>query len=122
MDCLLRKSIGMIGLVSVACAFLFALIWQGSSRAGGAQSSVENLYLDKCSVCHGPDGRGKTAKGKKLKVKDLHSPEVQKMSDDEMSKIIAKGKGANMDGYEKELTKDQIKELVAYYRELGKKP
>ncbi len=55
-------------------------------------------------------------------MKDLHSPEVQKMSDDEMAKIIAKGKGANMDGYEKELTKEQIKQLVAYYRELGKKP
>jgi hypothetical protein len=33
-----------------------------------------------------------TPKGKELKMKDLRSPEVQKMTDAEMYKVIAKGK------------------------------
>ena len=37
-----------------------------------AQKDAKDIYLDKCSVCHGADGTGKTAKGRKLKVKDVH--------------------------------------------------
>ena len=33
-----------------------------------AQGDAKDLYLNKCATCHGPDGMGKTAKGKKLKV------------------------------------------------------
>jgi len=39
---------------------------------------------------------------------------------DEMIKIVTDGKGQDMDGYGKTLSKDQIKGLVDFYRGLAK--
>lgn len=92
-------------------------------RAAGAprpERSAEDIYLDKCAVCHGQDGAGKTAKGKKAKVKDIRET-IGKMSVDEMIKVVDDGKGKNMDSYKKEYSQDQIKALVDYYRSLAKK-
>ncbi len=83
-------------------------------------ASAQDVYLDKCSVCHGQDGAGNTAKGRKLKVKSAKSPEVQKLSEAEMLEIVSKGKGKDMDGFEKELGGDMVKQLVTYYRTLSK--
>ncbi len=82
-------------------------------------ASAQDVYLDKCSVCHAKDGSGNTAKGRKLKVKDVRSPDVQKMTEAEMIEIVAKGKGQDMDGYEKDLGKDMVKSVVEYYRSLA---
>ncbi len=84
-----------------------------------AQKDAKDVYLDKCSVCHGADGAGKTAKGRKLKVKDVHET-TAKMNAADMIKIVENGKGNDMDGFGKELGKDQIKTLVDYYRGLAK--
>jgi mono/diheme cytochrome c family protein len=84
-----------------------------------AQGDSKDLYLSKCATCHGPDGAGKTAKGKKLKVQDVHVT-AKKMTADEMIKIVTDGKGQDMDGYGKTLSKDQIKGLVDFYRSLAK--
>jgi len=77
------------------------------------------LYKSKCAACHGADGTG-TATGKKLGTHDFASPDVQKMSDDDLAKAIADGKG-KMPGYRKSLSDQQVKDLVAYVRSLTKK-
>lgn len=61
--------------------------------------------------------------GKKLKVRDLRSREVQRESDAGLTNIITNGKtdGSKMQGYKDRLTPEQIQQLVAYVRELGKK-
>ena len=79
---------------------------------------TKDIYLDKCSVCHGADGAGKTAKGRKLKVKDVHEA-AAKISVADMAKIVETGKG-DMDGFGKDLSKDQIKAVVDYFRGLAK--
>src|ERR1700730_1787991 len=84
------------------------------------QKSVQDVYLDKCSVCHAKDGSGNTAKGRKVKAKDLRSAEIQKMTDAELLHDIAQGKGKDMDGFEKELGADMVKQLVTYCRSLAK--
>lgn len=99
----------------MACAFL--LLAGGASA--WAQGDAKDLYLSKCAACHGPDGAGKTAKGKKLKVQDVHAT-AGKLNADEMTKVVTDGKGQDMDGYGKTLSKDQIKGLVDYYRSLAK--
>ena len=42
-----------------------------------------------------------------------------KDSEADMIKAVTDGKGDDMDSYKKEFTADQIKALVAYYRESG---
>jgi mono/diheme cytochrome c family protein len=106
-------------------AFIFVFVTLSGSTislaATPAGSSAQDVYLDKCAICHGKDGSGHTAKGRKLKVKDLRSPESQKLSEAEMIEIVAKGKGKDMDGFEKELGMDMVKSVVAYYRSLATK-
>jgi mono/diheme cytochrome c family protein len=84
------------------------------------QKSAQDVYLDKCSVCHAKDGSGNTAKGRKVKAKDLRSAEIQKMSDADLTHDVGQGKGKDMDGFEKELGADMVKQLVAYCRSLAK--
>lgn len=84
------------------------------------QKSVQDVYLDKCSVCHAKDGSGNTAKGRKVKAKDLRSAEIQKLSDADLTHDVGQGKGKDMDGFEKELGTDMVKQLVAYCRSLAK--
>jgi len=98
----------------------FAAAPVASAAASPAPDSAQDVYLDKCAVCHAKDGSGNTAKGKKVKAKDLRSPEVQKMTDSELTNAIGKGKGQDMDGFEKELGADMVKQLVAYCRSLAK--
>jgi mono/diheme cytochrome c family protein len=88
--------------------------------AAPQDKDAKQVYLDKCSVCHGADGKGQTAKGKKLKMKDVASPEVRKMSDADLLNIVLKGKGQDMDGFEKDLGADMCKKLTAYFRSLAK--
>jgi mono/diheme cytochrome c family protein len=53
------------------------------------------VYDKSCKSCHGPDGAGNPAVSKMMKVeiKDLKSPEVQAMSDDDLKKVITDGNG-----------------------------
>ena len=112
-----RVLIPMIAILAVAAAS-----WRPvQMRASGEPvQEIKTVYSSKCAVCHGMDGGANTAKGKELKVKDMRSQEVQGMSDQKLYEVIAKGKG-KMNGYEKSLGKDQVQQLVAYTRELGKK-
>lgn len=106
------KSILIMGTMSTALFLMNA----GSALA---QGDAKDLYLGKCATCHGPDGAGKTAMGRKLKVKSAHDA-VAAMSAEAMIKIVTDGKGQDMDGYGKQFKPDQIKGLVEYYRGLGK--
>jgi mono/diheme cytochrome c family protein len=85
------------------------------SAALRADDSGAGLYKAKCAACHGGDGSGTTTVGKSLKVRDLRSPDVQKLSDTELTKVIADGKG-KMPAYAAKLSAAQIESLVAAIR------
>jgi len=103
-------------------SFLAALIGLAmlvvSSRPLRAQGDAEAVYNKKCAVCHAKDGSGNTVKGKQLKVK---SASDYKQASDEaaMIKIVTDGKG-EMDAFKDQLTADQIKGVVQYFRSLAK--
>ena len=108
------KLVAVTGLCfAVLC--ISTLAWGQSSADAGAAT-----FKGKCAMCHGPDGSGKTAMGEKLKIRDLHSAEVQSQNDAELAQIVTKGK-EKMPAYDGKLTKEQIEQVVAYVRELGKK-
>lgn len=90
-----------------------------AAAAGWAQGDAKAIFLDKCSICHGEDGAGKTAKGRKLKVKDVHVTSKSE-SEADMIKIVTDGKGKDMDSFSKDFSPAQIKGLVEYYRSLAK--
>jgi mono/diheme cytochrome c family protein len=90
-------------------------LWSTTAIADDAPG----LYKAKCAACHGADGKGETTMGKKFGLKDLASPDVQKMSDDDLTTIIADGKD-KMPSYKKSLQPGQIKDLVGYIRSLAK--
>jgi mono/diheme cytochrome c family protein len=116
------RVLGIVVLAVAACLVIIFISGTGcSSLASPApQKSAQDVYLDKCAVCHAKDGSGNTAKGRKVKAKDLRSAEIQKMSDAELIKDVSEGKGKDMDGFAKELGADMVKQLVAYCRSFAK--
>jgi cytochrome c6 len=85
-----------------------------------AQEDGASLFKSKCAACHGADGTGSTPVGKSMKIRDFHSPDVQKQSDADLTQIITAGKGG-MPSYKGKLTDAQIKDLVGYIRTMAKK-
>ena len=79
------------------------------------------LFKAKCAACHAADGSGNSATGKALATPDLRSGEVQKQTDVQLIDSVTNGKGKKMPAYKGKLTDDEIKQLVGYIRELGKK-
>jgi mono/diheme cytochrome c family protein len=102
------------------CGILLAGVTVLSVPAA-AQDDVKQAYLNKCSVCHGEDGAGQTAKGKKLKMKDIRSADIQKQTPQQWADAIFKGVGQDMDAYGKELGAEMCRKLADYMRELSKK-
>jgi mono/diheme cytochrome c family protein len=99
---------------------LSAALLGATTLAQAQGKTASDIYLDKCAVCHGADGAGKTAKGKKIKVKDVRET-APKMTVEQMIEVVTKGKDPDMDAFGKELTAAQIKDIVEYYRGLAKK-
>src|SRR5437764_14094034 len=89
---------------------LFALAFPVTALADGAA-----IYKTKCAPCHSPDGSGQTPVGKTLKVRDLRSAEVQKLSDAEITKVLSDGKGKMPAS---KLAPADIKTVVGFIRTL----
>ena len=91
------------------------ILWGTSAAADDGAAT----YKAKCAMCHGADGKGDTPMGKKLGLRDFASPEVQKISDDELIAVTTKGKN-KMPAYENKLSAAQIKDVITYIRQLAK--
>jgi cytochrome c6 len=95
-------------LLVVAC-MPFAAQGNGKTSAGAA------TFKAKCVLCHGADGAGNTPLGKQLQAANLRSKEAQKLSDQEMHKIIHDGQ-ANMPPFGEQLTDDEVDQVIQYGR------
>jgi len=106
----------LTGFAILLLTFALSLLFLPASRADDAAG----LYKTKCAMCHGPDGKGDTPTGKAMKVTDLSSADIQKKTDAQLTESLTNGKG-KMTAFKGKLTDAQIKDLVAYVRELAKK-
>jgi len=75
----------------VLCGFasLYGTAWGADAAAG------KGIFATKCKTCHGADGQGNAGMAKVLKteIKPLTDPEVQGLSEADIKKIVAEGKG-----------------------------
>ena len=99
-------------LVFVVTSALIAQ--QGAKTSPGAST-----FKNKCILCHGIDGAGKTPLGKQLQAANLGSKDVQKLSDAELHKIIHDGQ-ANMPAFADQLNDSEIDQVIKYVRHFGK--
>lgn len=98
---------------TLTCSLLLALALPVVAFASPGAA----IYKTKCAACHGPDGSGQTTVGKNLKVRDLRSAEVQKLTDAEITTVLTAGKGKMP---KSKLPADDIKAVIAFVRSLKK--
>lgn len=99
-------------VVTLAAATLLTAL---SATAAGSDGAA--LYKASCGTCHGADGSGQTPVGKSMKLRDLRSPEVQKQTDIDLTKIISGGKG-KMPAFGKKLSTADVEALIVHVRTL----
>jgi cytochrome c6 len=97
---------------------LIASMAAATALAGAPEGQA--LFTAKCQSCHGPNGEGKDAIAKMLKVTmhPLSSKEMQAKSDADLKKIITTGSGKMkpIAG----LTDAQVADVIAFVRTLKK--
>ena len=95
------------------------VMWLSATALAGAPET----FAQKCSACHGKDGKGQTTMGKKLAIKDLTDAKVQAAAKDaDWEKAISDGaKDAAgkvvMPGFKGKVTPEDIKALVKACRD-----
>lgn len=92
-----------------------ALIFTRGSEAA-PQDSAGDLFKAKCSMCHGPDGKGFSA----IKTPNFTDPKWQaSRKDKEIEDTIKSGKkDTMMKGFGDRLKEGEIDSLVKYIRSL----
>jgi cytochrome c6 len=87
------------------------------------QAGAQEIFQQRCKLCHGEDGKGQTKKGRLVKAPNFTGPRWQKhTTDDEIREAITNGvPKTKMKGFKDKLTPDQIEALANYVRGFGKK-
>ena len=106
-----NKSLVIVTILALMIVPQF--VFADASPDGGA------VFKAKCASCHGPDGKAQTSVGKAMKIGDLASADIQKMSDADLAKVIEDGKG-KMPAYKGKLSTDEINAVVKFIRSLKK--
>lgn len=109
-----QKSVSWLVILLFVCGY--GLLAQEAGKSDGAAT-----FKSKCVICHGADGSGNTPLGKQLQAANLHSKDVQKLSDAELRKTVHDGQ-ANMPAFADQLSDEEITQVVKYVRHLGKTP
>lgn len=98
---------------------LAVLALAGFAWSAAAGETPHGVWIKaKCAVCHGEDGAGKTAEGKRRNVPDLRAKQTQKRSDAELYDLIVAQHG-KMPGFH--FKKEQVSLLVLYIRSVAAK-
>jgi mono/diheme cytochrome c family protein len=85
-----------------------------SFPAGARAADTAELWERRCSSCHGKDGRGNTAMGRRMKVRDLAKTAK---SEAELAKDIAEGiPERKMPAYEGKLSQAEIQALARFIK------
>ncbi|MEX0326337.1 MAG: cytochrome c [Puniceicoccaceae bacterium] len=103
----------------IAAASLIAL----PSVVSGATG--EEVWMKYCKKCHGDDGKGQTAMGKRFEIRDYTDPAIQaEWSDEDIKAAVIDGvkneSGKKvMLAFGKKLSEEEVDAVVAYLRSLA---
>lgn len=106
-------------------AFALTLLTMPAFVLAASAADAKANWMEHCSKCHGEDGRGQTKMGKKLKIPDLSTEQVQHLFTDEQAfKIIKEGlkddnNKVSMKAVEG-LSDEEISALIPFVRSLKK--
>jgi cytochrome c5 len=92
----------------------------GSAFAAGDATAGKAVYDKACKACHGATGTANPgmAKAMNVEIKDLGSSAVQAMSDADLKKIVADGKGKMRPI--SSVTGKSVDDVIAFVRTLKK--
>lgn len=114
----MKKNAAVLLFAAVLGSALAGLLASPPVSAATARSENFDTY---CSVCHGDDGTAQTEQGRKKGARDLTNARWQdKVDDARLTRSITKGH-EKMPSFEKKLSADEIKALVAEVRTLAKR-
>lgn len=105
-------------------AIVLALTLMAAGAATVQAADAKEIYDKDCAKCHGADGKGQTAMGKKNGARDYTDAKVQaEMKDADMTKAIKDGVKKDDKVLMKafpDYSEADIKALVAYIRAFKK--
>jgi mono/diheme cytochrome c family protein len=94
----------------------FVDVAAGTVRPAGTAAPAAQLFAQRCSGCHGTDGRGiSTAGTPNFTDRALQS----QLTDQQIASTIRDGKSERMPAFGKELSNEQISALAGYVRSFG---
>ena len=105
--------------VSLALALFGSFMWADAdtnSRANASAVDARATFNARCAICHGRDGRGKTARGRRTHARDLTDASWQNdVSDERLFNSINNGRN-KMPAFKKKLSENDIDALVNFVR------
>jgi mono/diheme cytochrome c family protein len=105
-----------ISITALVVSFVLVLVTSGSKAAADTRST----FNTRCASCHGRDGRGRTARGRRAHTRDLTDSNWQNdVSDERLFNSIHNGR-TRMPAFKKSLSESEIDALVTYVRQLRK--
>ena len=97
---------------------LVGMVLSAAPALADPPPAAVRLFKDKCSSCHGPDGKGQTDQGRKLGLADFSSAAWQGAHGDAaLTDLLANNKPVKVNGKETahfstKLTAEQVSGLV----------
>lgn len=109
----------LVCVVSIIIAILVAAAVTASetNAAAPAKESRDVWIKAKCALCHGENGAGDTAHGKKTQTPDLRAEATRTKTDEDLRACIERGEH-KMPAFRVRLTDEQVDLLIRYVRNL----
>ncbi len=111
-------------MIALALALLAQAVTPSPAPVPTPPRTPDEIWVQqKCQLCHGRDGKGKTVKGRKYKAPNFTGSRWQKhTTDDEIVEAITDGvKKSKMPSFKDKLTPEEIKSMVPYLRAFAAK-
>src|SRR5438094_5021895 len=118
-----KRNVLVTSVLTVTLVIVWLLVGSATVAVAAAASGNDpgqSTFEAHCATCHAPDGSGNSAVGKSMKIPDMHSAEVQKLSDAQLGDVIGNGKNS-MPPFKGSLNPDEIHDLVIHLRQLSEK-